>query len=56
MMQSAGKWYFKPDGKLDILDNAPLKAALHDLRQADAGGHRQDRLRLDRLHRRVHLG
>jgi lactose/L-arabinose transport system substrate-binding protein len=28
MMQSAGKWYFTPDGKLDILDNAPLKAAL----------------------------
>jgi lactose/L-arabinose transport system substrate-binding protein len=28
MMQSAGKWFFTPDGKLDILDNAPLKAAL----------------------------
>jgi lactose/L-arabinose transport system substrate-binding protein len=28
MMQSAGKWYFKEDGSLDILDNAPLKAAL----------------------------
>jgi lactose/L-arabinose transport system substrate-binding protein len=28
MMQSAGKWYFKPDGSLDIVDNAPLKAAL----------------------------
>ena len=28
MMQSAGKWYFTPDGKLDIVDNAPLKAAL----------------------------
>ena len=28
MMQSAGKWYFKADGSLDILDNAPLKAAL----------------------------
>ena len=28
MMQSAGKWFFKPDGSLDILDNAPLKAAL----------------------------
>jgi lactose/L-arabinose transport system substrate-binding protein len=28
MMQSAGKWYFKDDGSLDILDNAPLKAAL----------------------------
>ncbi|MDR3474672.1 MAG: extracellular solute-binding protein [Devosia sp.] len=28
MMQSAGKWYFTPDGKLDILNNAPLKAAL----------------------------
>jgi len=28
MMQSAGKWYFTADGKLDILDNAPLKAAL----------------------------
>jgi lactose/L-arabinose transport system substrate-binding protein len=28
MMQSAGKWYFKADGTLDVLDNAPLKAAL----------------------------
>ncbi|MCM2294072.1 sugar ABC transporter substrate-binding protein [Allorhizobium sp. BGMRC 0089] len=28
MMQSAGRWFFKPDGSLDILDNAPLKAAL----------------------------
>ncbi len=28
MMQSAGRWYFKPDGSLDILENAPLKAAL----------------------------
>ncbi|HVZ14629.1 MAG TPA: extracellular solute-binding protein [Bauldia sp.] len=28
MMQSVGQWYFTPDGKLDILDNAPLKAAL----------------------------
>ena len=28
MMQSAGKWYFKADGSLDILDNVPLKAAL----------------------------
>ncbi|MEO8757092.1 MAG: extracellular solute-binding protein [Devosia sp.] len=28
MMQSAGKWYFTPDGKLDVLNNAPLKAAL----------------------------
>ena len=38
MMQSAGKWYFKPDGTLDILDNAPLKAALQTyakLMQAD---------------------
>ena len=38
MMQSAGKWYFTPDGKLDILDNAPLKSALQTyakLMQAD---------------------
>lgn len=28
MMQSAGKWYFNEDGSLNILDNAPLKAAL----------------------------
>ncbi len=28
MMQSAGRWFFKDDGTLDILDNAPLKAAL----------------------------
>jgi lactose/L-arabinose transport system substrate-binding protein len=28
MMQSAGKWFFTPDGKLDIVDNAALKAAL----------------------------
>ena len=28
MMQSAGKWYFKADGTLDVLENAPLKAAL----------------------------
>lgn len=28
MMQSAGKWYFNEDGSLDILDDAPLKAAL----------------------------
>ena len=28
MMQSAGKWYFNADGTLNILDNAPLKAAL----------------------------
>jgi len=28
MMQSAGRWFFKADGTLDILDNAPLKAAL----------------------------
>ena len=28
MMQSAGQWYFTPDGKLNLLDNAPLKAAL----------------------------
>jgi len=28
MMQSAGKWYFDKDGKLDIVGNAPLKAAL----------------------------
>jgi lactose/L-arabinose transport system substrate-binding protein len=28
MMQSAGKWFFKTDGSLDIVDNAPLKAAL----------------------------
>ncbi|WP_421759032.1 ABC transporter substrate-binding protein [Devosia sp.] len=38
MMQSAGKWYFKADGSLDILENAPLKAALETygkLMQAD---------------------
>ncbi|MBS1165687.1 MAG: sugar transporter substrate-binding protein [Proteobacteria bacterium] len=28
MMQSAGKWFFTADGQLDIIDNAPLKAAL----------------------------
>jgi len=28
MMQSAGAWYFNEDGSLNILDNAPLKAAL----------------------------
>src|SRR5262249_42658193 len=28
MMQSAGRWFFKADGTLDILDNPPLKAAL----------------------------
>ncbi|WP_237154730.1 ABC transporter substrate-binding protein [Oryzibacter oryziterrae] len=28
MMQSAGKWFLTPDGQPDILDNAPLKAAL----------------------------
>ena len=28
MMQSAGQWYFNADGSLNILDNAPLKAAL----------------------------
>ena len=28
MMQSAGQWYFKPDGTLNIVDNAALKAAL----------------------------
>ena len=28
MMQSAGKWYFNQDGSLNVLDNAPLKAAL----------------------------
>ena len=28
MMQSAGKWYFNEDGSLNILGNAPLKAAL----------------------------
>ena len=28
MLQSAGQWYFKEDGSLDILDNAALKAAL----------------------------
>lgn len=28
MMQSAGAWYFNQDGSLNIVDNAPLKAAL----------------------------
>lgn len=28
MMQSAGAWYFNEDGSLNIVDNAPLKAAL----------------------------
>ncbi|MBN9306547.1 MAG: ABC transporter substrate-binding protein [Devosia sp. 67-54] len=28
MMQSAGAWYFNKDGSLNIVDNAPLKAAL----------------------------
>jgi lactose/L-arabinose transport system substrate-binding protein len=28
MLQSVGRWYFKEDGSLDILDNAALKAAL----------------------------
>jgi lactose/L-arabinose transport system substrate-binding protein len=28
MMQSAGKWFFKADGSLDVVDNAPLKTAL----------------------------
>jgi lactose/L-arabinose transport system substrate-binding protein len=28
MMQSAGAWYFNADGSLNIVDNAPLKAAL----------------------------
>ena len=28
MMQSAGRWYFDKDGKLDIKNNAALKAAL----------------------------
>lgn len=28
MMQSAGAWFFNPDGTLNIVDNAPLKAAL----------------------------
>ncbi len=28
MMQSAGAWYFNPDGSLNILGNEPLKAAL----------------------------
>ena len=28
MMQSAGRWYFDKDGKLDIKDNPALKAAL----------------------------
>ena len=28
MMQSAGDWYFDKDGNPNILDNAPLKAAL----------------------------
>src|SRR5262249_33513694 len=28
MLNSAGKWYFKPDGSLDIVDNPTLKAAL----------------------------
>jgi lactose/L-arabinose transport system substrate-binding protein len=28
MMQSAGQWFFKADGSLNILENAPLKAAL----------------------------
>ena len=28
MMQAAGAWYFNKDGSLNIVDNAPLKAAL----------------------------
>ena len=28
LMQSAGTWYFKPDGSLNIKDNAALKEAL----------------------------
>ena len=28
MLQSVGRWYFKDDGSLDIVDNAALKAAL----------------------------
>ncbi len=28
MIQSVGQWYFKKDGSLDIVGNAPLKAAL----------------------------
>jgi lactose/L-arabinose transport system substrate-binding protein len=28
MMQSAGQWYFNEDGTLNVIDNAPLKAAL----------------------------
>ena len=30
MLQSVGQWYFTPDGKLDILDNAALKASLEE--------------------------
>ena len=28
MLQSAGRWYFGPDGKLDIKGNPALKAML----------------------------
>ena len=38
MMQSAGKWYFTPDGKLDIVGNAPLKAALTEYGKIWAAG------------------
>lgn len=38
MMQSAGKWFFTADEKLDILDNAPLKAALQTYAKIWASG------------------
>jgi lactose/L-arabinose transport system substrate-binding protein len=38
MMQSVGQWYFTPDGKLDVLDNKPLKAALETYAKIWASG------------------
>nr|WP_316653011.1 extracellular solute-binding protein [uncultured Gellertiella sp.] len=38
MMQSGGKWYFKPDGSLDITGNAALKEALDVRASLDKAG------------------
>ena len=55
MMQSAGSWYFTPDGAGEHRRQSDLQGGARRLRQGAAVRHLPAGFRLDRLHRRLHL-